>query len=732
MKKILMLSLVLLALAVRAQTPCLFSLQSLTGHPNNRAIQVTPDSVGNPLWLGTNLVPIYSFTLQPVNGQVITNLAPWGYSILVDGWPRSVHIVVPDVDVVTNVIGMINTNAFSPLNLYNFDQDATNGLATTNYVNLATNGLLQAGPGGSLDGSLLVDLIGANISGPVPFAENANAAASAQSAVAAAVAGLATNVVANIGVTNGFITNSIFAGNGAGLTNADGSAFVSSNQINSFIYFHAFEGANDSGWNPQVSDNGISCHPLPNSTIHGLPTNVYLGIFTVWQMPSNVLMMAARCSTNNLNYGSDLTIAILTSTNGLDYYWQTNIFPAQGTLPTGNFTIVWPSQGQSLGNGNFGIMFAASTNSAAALTGFQLWYMTGNISNLVSSYSLPWNMSAQFVGVNATNCIDGFQLTIGGTNYLWYEQNTYAPGGTEQLYLLSSTTSPTNGYSLLTSNVLGGNLEGWQEFPVPGGYEGIADVVAPINNTIPSPGYAWTFSPNGYTNWGPLTSFSSAASTLRHGGVLPISMGTTLGQRLWNSGQSQGASTNYQNQPNNVTVINDGLVVGNRVTLDPAWWAATNPPAGDVLGFNGKIEMNGYGRIWAFDQSGYQQFDVGVNFGYAGPVPLQQVTNSLPSFYTMYDLANDCIRTMWLPPNAGSNPTWWQGSYETSNTFCLPGSLTATNGVAYPYSTAINTNAVYNYTGTLTNWEQQNYNGALVLVATNVANGGFIIKQLAP
>ncbi|MDR3459547.1 MAG: hypothetical protein P4N60_19125 [Verrucomicrobiae bacterium] len=126
-----------------AGTPVLFTLKSLTGTPNNRQIFVQPDKIQNPLIFGTNLVPMVDFYLQPTGGQVLTNLAPWGYTIKVDGWPRSAHINVPDTTNTINVVSLINTNAFSPLNIYNFAPlVGTNGtILTTN-----TDGSIAVGP----------------------------------------------------------------------------------------------------------------------------------------------------------------------------------------------------------------------------------------------------------------------------------------------------------------------------------------------------------------------------------------------------------------------------------------------------------------------------------------------------------------------------------------------------------------------------------------------------------
>lgn len=115
-------------------TPVLFTLQSLTGTVNNRSILVTPDTYQNPLVIGTNLVSLVPFVLQPTNGSVTTNLAPWGYTIRVDGWPRSVHINVADGTNTVPVYTLINTNAFSPLQIYYPSSTNINNATGTNVV----------------------------------------------------------------------------------------------------------------------------------------------------------------------------------------------------------------------------------------------------------------------------------------------------------------------------------------------------------------------------------------------------------------------------------------------------------------------------------------------------------------------------------------------------------------------------------------------------------------------
>ena len=119
----------LLAASAQAQTtPVFFSLVSLTGSVNNRTITLVPDEYENPVVFGTNLAVLFPIQLQPVHGQVTTNLVPWGYSLTVDGWPRSVHIDVPYSTNVVPIISLINTNRFTPLNLYSTIVIGTNGI----------------------------------------------------------------------------------------------------------------------------------------------------------------------------------------------------------------------------------------------------------------------------------------------------------------------------------------------------------------------------------------------------------------------------------------------------------------------------------------------------------------------------------------------------------------------------------------------------------------------------
>jgi hypothetical protein len=88
-----------------------------------------------------------------------TNLVPWGYTIMLDGWPRSVHIVVPATNTVVNAVSLINPNQYSPLNLNTIIQGgATNLVPGFGVVitNTATNTTISINPSNALPVALVV------------------------------------------------------------------------------------------------------------------------------------------------------------------------------------------------------------------------------------------------------------------------------------------------------------------------------------------------------------------------------------------------------------------------------------------------------------------------------------------------------------------------------------------------------------------------------------------------
>ena len=136
-------------------TPVLFSLQSLTGTVNNRTVTLVPDTANAPFYVGTNLLVLTPLQLYPTNGVVTTNLVPWGYSMFVAGWPRSVHIVVPASTNTLNVMSLVSTNLYSPVNFYTFVAAATNfaNLNVTNSTSLDNGTITTDGQGDLTMGS---------------------------------------------------------------------------------------------------------------------------------------------------------------------------------------------------------------------------------------------------------------------------------------------------------------------------------------------------------------------------------------------------------------------------------------------------------------------------------------------------------------------------------------------------------------------------------------------------
>lgn len=228
-----------------AATPVLFSLQSLTGTVNNRQILVQPDKTGaTPLWLNTNLVPVNDFTLQPVGGSVTTNLAAWGYTIRVDGWPRSVHIVVPQDTNTWNVVSLINTNEFSPLNIFiinatNADNASINNATGTN-VDLS-GGFTGALYGTATNATWAANVPASGITGTIPASQ---------------VAGVVTNAVAASGTNN-----AVTVSNGVVTVQFNTNPTASAGAVtNNFIMVHP-NGTNDSTAALQTvldSTNGLS------------------------------------------------------------------------------------------------------------------------------------------------------------------------------------------------------------------------------------------------------------------------------------------------------------------------------------------------------------------------------------------------------------------------------------------------------------------------------------------
>lgn len=112
MKKLIAISAFCFSLSAFATT-VLFPLQLMTGNKHNRTILIQPDISTNQIVNGTNLVGLLPVTVTPTNGVGRAALLPWSYTVRVDGWPKSFHILVPDstntlnaVDLITNTVAI--------------------------------------------------------------------------------------------------------------------------------------------------------------------------------------------------------------------------------------------------------------------------------------------------------------------------------------------------------------------------------------------------------------------------------------------------------------------------------------------------------------------------------------------------------------------------------------------------------------------------------------------------
>jgi hypothetical protein len=113
---------ILLALLTASSLPAttvLFPLQVMTGSRVSRAILIQPDLSTNQIVNTTNLVGQTPIVVWPTNGIGRAVLLPWSYTVRVDGWPRSFHIVVPDstntlsaANLITNSVSIGTPNIF--------------------------------------------------------------------------------------------------------------------------------------------------------------------------------------------------------------------------------------------------------------------------------------------------------------------------------------------------------------------------------------------------------------------------------------------------------------------------------------------------------------------------------------------------------------------------------------------------------------------------------------------
>jgi len=232
-------------------------------------------------------------------------------------------------------------------------------------------------------GNFTAGTITANLAGNASTATTATIATSAGFSAMAAIAGLATNVVSGIAITNAFITNSVFAGNGGALTNLTAGALTGT---------------------------------IPSALLSNLTSNQLTA--ATWQLATNLNGGYAALATNVVS-GIAITNAFITnSTFAGNGGGLTNLIPANlsaGTAAisiTGNAATATTATSAALASNvvaGISINGAFITNSVFAGNGGGLTNVT--LQNISGGAAISW----------ATNNFTGFVLsaspgTGGGTH----------------------------------------------------------------------------------------------------------------------------------------------------------------------------------------------------------------------------------------------------------------------------------------------------------------------------
>ena len=120
-------------------TPVLFSLDQFTGQPKADIFTLILDATNNPYTDGTNFYGGNSLRVTPSNGTNIVNLVPAGYTLVVPGWTRTLHFVVPQDTNLWNVTSLITNGltSYAPV-VFPGIQNVTHGAYTTAVTNGST------------------------------------------------------------------------------------------------------------------------------------------------------------------------------------------------------------------------------------------------------------------------------------------------------------------------------------------------------------------------------------------------------------------------------------------------------------------------------------------------------------------------------------------------------------------------------------------------------------------
>ena len=242
-------------------------------------------------------------------------------------------------------------------------------------------------------------------------------------------AALASNVVAGIAITNAFITNSVFAGDGSGLTNLNASQLSSgviplgqlpgavvTNKQTSVILNGTFTG--DGAGLTSLNANNLASGTVPLAQLSGI-TSDQLDAAT-WQLATNLNGGYAALASNVVS-GIAITNAFITnSVFAGDGGGLTNLNASQlssGTIPLGQLpaVVVTNKQTSVILNGTFtgdgaGLTSLNANNLASGTV--PLGVLSGITGNQLDAAT--WQLATNLNGGNAalaSNVVSGIAIT---------------------------------------------------------------------------------------------------------------------------------------------------------------------------------------------------------------------------------------------------------------------------------------------------------------------------------
>ena len=224
---------------------------------------------------------------------------------------------------------------------------------------------------------------------PVPYAMYA---ASAAYVLQASTAAMASNVVAGIAITNAFITNSVFAGDGSGLTSLAYASLVGAPVIPA-----------TNGFVTAAITNGLASTDFVLAQGYLTSANAFMTNAFI----TNSVFAGNGGGLTNLGYASLVGAPVIPSTNGFVTAAITNGLASNGGVITGTFV------GNGAGLTNLSVSFnqlpaGVLTNGASGVT------LNGTFAGTFVGLSNSISLQALGLGtavISATNITTGFSLS---------------------------------------------------------------------------------------------------------------------------------------------------------------------------------------------------------------------------------------------------------------------------------------------------------------------------------